>query len=197
MLLELLRVEVARDEAQLGLGGRAGDPRRMDEPLASLGRLGRAVVLRQPLDDAARASLIAFTIFPFDVPGMDAVPFDPDPHLGGGERLVVDAADLGAVERVREVGAELLDVEVVDAAADLLVDGEADADRRVLDLGMRREVRDRAHDLGDAGLVVGAEQRRAVRRDDVVARRARRGSGSRSARSTLRGSPGSTMSPPS
>ena len=101
--------------------------------------------------------------------GMDAVSFDADPHLGGGEGLVVDPADLGAVERVREVGAEPLDVEVVDAPADLLVDGEADADRCMVDVGMRREVRDRTHDLGNAGLVVGTEQRRAVRRDDVVA----------------------------
>src|SRR6266487_2707338 len=35
VLLELLGVEVARDEAQLGLGGRARDPRRMNEALAS------------------------------------------------------------------------------------------------------------------------------------------------------------------
>ena len=64
------------------------------------------------------------------------MPLDADPHLGGGERLVVDPADLAAVERVSEVGAEPFDVEVVDAASDLLVDGEADADRRVLDLWM-------------------------------------------------------------
>ena len=57
---------------------------------------------------------------------------------------------------------------MVDAPADLLVDGEADAQRRVLDLWMRDEVRDGAHDLGHACFVVGAEQRRAVRRDDVV-----------------------------
>ena len=114
MLGELLRVEVARDEPELGLCGRAGDSRRVDEPLASLGRLGRAVVLREPLDDVRR-ELDRVHHLVLRRPGMDAVSFDADPHLGGGERLVVDAADLGAVERVREVGAELLDVEVVDA----------------------------------------------------------------------------------
>ena len=51
---------------------------------------------------------------------------------------------------------------MVGAARDLLVDREADADRRVLELGMAFEVGDRGHDLGHAGLVVGAEQRRAV-----------------------------------
>ena len=101
---------------------------------------------------------------------MDAVSLDPDAYLGGRERLVVDAADLRAVERVREVGAELLDVEVGDPTPHFLVDGEADTDGSVLDLRVRREVGDRAHDLGDACLVVRAEQRRAVGRDDVVAR---------------------------
>ena len=60
---------------------------------------------------------------------MDAVSLDPDPYLGGRERLVIDAADLRAVERVREVGAELLDVEVGDPTPHFLVGGEADADR--------------------------------------------------------------------
>ena len=55
-----------------------------------------------------------------------------------------------------------VEVEVVGAARDLLVDGEADADRSVRRAGIPLQVRDRGHDLGDAGLVVGPEQRRAV-----------------------------------
>ena len=73
-----------------------------------------------------------------------------------------------AVERVGEVGAELVEIEEVRPPARLLVDGEADADRRPWRLGMARQPRDRRHDLGHAGLVVGTEQRRAVARDDVV-----------------------------
>src|SRR5260370_6624264 len=46
---------------------------------------------------------------------------------------------------------------------------EPDPDRSVRDLGMLRQVFDRRHDLGDAGLVVGAEQRGARGGDDVVA----------------------------
>ena len=100
---------------------------------------------------------------------MDAVAFDPDADLGGGERLVVDPADLRAVERVGEVGAEVVDLEMVDTPANLLVDGEAHADRSVLDLSVGGEVRDRAHDLRDARLVVRAQKCRPVRGDDVVA----------------------------
>ena len=58
---------------------------------------------------------------------MDAEALDLDPHLRRRERLVVDAPDLGPVERVREVGTERLDVEVVDAPSDLFVDGEPQA----------------------------------------------------------------------
>ncbi len=74
-----------------------------------------------------------------------------------------------AVHRVGEIGAELFQVDLVDAAADLLVRREQDFDRAVLDLGMVEQELRGVHDLGDAGLVVGAEQRGAVGRDDVVA----------------------------
>ena len=90
-------------------------------------------------------------------------------HLGRGERLVVDAPDLRSVERVREVRAKCRDVEVVDAASDLFVDREADADRRVLDLGVLRQICDGGHDFGDTRFVVRSEQRRSVGRNDVVA----------------------------
>ena len=57
---------------------------------------------------------------------------------------------------------------MVGAARDLLVDREADANRRVRLAGIPLQVRDRGHDLGDARLVVGAEQGRAVGGDEIV-----------------------------
>ena len=51
------------------------------------------------------------------------------------------------------------------------------------------QVRDRGHDLGDAGLVVGSEQGRAVRGDEIVADLPL-SRGSSSGSSTTRGSPG-------
>ena len=53
--------------------------------------------------------------------------------------------------------AEGLDRKVDDAAADLLVRVEGDLHRPVRDVGLRDEVGDGCHDLGDAGLVVGSE----------------------------------------
>ena len=115
------------------------------------------------------ASLIALTSCPLAVPGMRRAAADRHGHPRRVERLRLDLAQLRAVERVGVAGAEALDVEMVGAARDLLVDGEADADRRVLELGMALQICDRGHDLRHAGLVVGAEQRRPVGGDDVVA----------------------------
>ena len=58
---------------------------------------------------------------------------------------------------------------MVDARADLLVGGEADADLTVFDIRVPGEVSEREHDLGDAGLVVGPEEGRPVGRDEVLA----------------------------
>lgn len=99
--------------------------------------------------------------------GADAV--DGDGGAVGGERLVLDAARALAVHRVAEIGAQLLDVDIVDAAADLFIRREQDLDGAVLHVGIVDEEIRGIHDLGDAGLVVGAEQRGAVRGDDVVA----------------------------
>ena len=67
-------------------------------------------------------------------------PCDRHRRQVGGERLAVDLAGAAAVERVGDVGAELLQVDVIDAVADLLVAGEADADRAVRNLRMRRQI---------------------------------------------------------
>ena len=50
-----------------------------------------------------------------------------------------------------------------------LVGGEADAQARMRHLGMGLDPGDHLHDLGDARLVVGAQKRRAVREDHVLA----------------------------
>ena len=67
------------------------------------------------------------------------------------------------------LAAELLDVEVVGAHAYLLVGVEGDAYLAVLDVGVLLQVDHGLYDLGDAGLVVGAEQRVAVGDDEVFA----------------------------
>jgi len=73
------------------------------------------------------------------------------------------------VDRVRRGDAEGVDREVDDAAPDLFVGVERDLHGPVREVGVRVQVRDCGDDLRDAGLVVGAEERRAVGRDQLVA----------------------------
>ncbi len=113
------------------------------------------------------SSLTAFTSRALRRPRVDADALDREPELVRGERLDLELAEPRPVERVGEVGAEGVEVEVVGALADLLVDRERDARggaRRVV----VEEVRDRRHDHRDARLVVRAEERRAVARDQVL-----------------------------
>ena len=72
------------------------------------------------------------------------------------EILVFQFALHAAVDRVGEVGPECLDVEVIDAASDLLIGREADADFAVFHFGVGQQVFGRCHDLRYTGFVVGA-----------------------------------------
>ena len=87
----------------------------------------------------------------------------------GVEALVLHAAQDVAVDGVAVRGAEGLDVEQAAAVADFLVGGEAHRDARVADRGVLDGAGQVAHDLGHAGLVVGAEQGGAVGAHDVAA----------------------------
>jgi hypothetical protein len=73
-----------------------------------------------------------------------------------------------AVDGVRGDRAEGVDGEVDDTPADLLVRVERHLHRAVRNVAVGLQVPDRGHDLRDAGLVVGTEQRRAVGRDQLV-----------------------------
>ena len=168
MLVELRVVVVADDEVDGGALGAALDPRRVDEPLTLLGRLRREAVARQRRDE------IGGELDRVDEPAlrgawMDAVAADR--HLGALRRegLRLELAEPRAVERVGDVGAEALELEERRPAGHLLVDRERDADGRARRLGVLREVRDGGDDLRHARLVVGAEERRPVRGDEVVA----------------------------
>ena len=140
----------------------------VDEPLAAPTVVARREpVERQrgedPAGDRERVDELAGRPARVDV---DAVHGEHD--LARRERLVLQLPGLRAVERVGAARAEALDVEPERALADLLVGREAHAQRRPRELGVRRQMSDGRDDLGHPGLVVGAEQRVAARRHDVV-----------------------------
>ena len=100
--------------------------------------------------------------------GVDADAVDRQHELVRGEGLALDLAETGAVERVGEVGAECVEVEVVRAPADLLVHREGDARGRARLVLGEQAFRSRDDDR-DPGLVVRAEEGRPVARHEVVA----------------------------
>ena len=118
-------------------------------------------------------------------------------HCGqvGGEGFHVDQVAAHAVERIAGDGADFRQIEVIDAVADLLVAGEANSQRPMLDLRMFAEPIDGFHDDGHARLVVGPQQRSAVGGDQRPAAKSF-SSGLSAWRITWFGLPGRMMSPP-
>ena len=100
---------------------------------------------------------------------MDVEALDLHQRGGGVEVFALIFAHAAAVHRVGEVRAEALDVKVVRALADLLVGGEAHANFAVLQVGVGHKELAQGHDLGDARLVVAAQQGGAVGDDQLVA----------------------------
>ncbi len=80
-----------------------------------------------------------------------------------GEGFAFNRTHAAAIEGVADHGSQHSQGQMVDAAADFLIAGETEADGSVWNFGMSRQIRRRFHDDSDAGLVVTAEKRRAVR----------------------------------
>ena len=96
--------------------------------------------------------------------GVDAG--DGDDGEIGGKRLGVDFPRAEAVEGVADDGADAPDVEMLRAAADLLIAGEDKPDRAVRHLAALHEPGGGRHDHRHPRLVVGTEERCAVGGDD-------------------------------
>ena len=79
--------------------------------------------------------------------------------------FIFHASLLTAVYSIAEIGSKAGNVKVIGSFADFLVRRKGDADFSV-GKGVGDETLYHGHDLGDARLVVGAQQRRAVRRDE-------------------------------
>ena len=88
-------------------------------------------------------------------------------HIAGGgvEVLVLDLAQRAAVHGVAVVAGQLRHVQTVHAAADLLVGGEHHPH---LAVGAAVQQLHGGHDLGDAGLVIGAQQGGAAGDDQLL-----------------------------
>ena len=165
--LELVRVMVADDVAQLRRFLFARKALQVEEALVALGGfrygMGRqqAVKLHAQLDGVHHQALGGARV--------DAVAVEDDQGSGGVEVFVLDAAGHIPVHGVGKVRPKAVYVEQVRPAADLLVRGKADLHRAVRELRMGQQIFRQRHDLRDAGLVVRPKKRGAVRHDQLVA----------------------------
>lgn len=158
---------VAHDVAGARALAGGGDAKQVDEALVALGVLGAHRGGQHGMEGAEQVRGVHHAVL--RVTGVDGVSLERDGDLAGVEALPFELADGPAVDGVGERAAERLQVEEGGAVADLLVRAEADAQARVRQLRVRRQARDEPHDLGDARLVVGTQERRAVGADEVLA----------------------------
>ncbi len=165
---QALPLEVAEDEVEIGRGRRAAHLVHVDEPLAAGRRLRRQRDMRQGVDDLG-GQVQRVDQLVLGMARMDGDALHVHRRLVGRERLVDDLAPLGAVQRIREPGVQVLRQIGMDAAADLFIRREGDANRTVGQFRMLQQVAGRRHHDGHARLVVCAEQRRPAGGDDVVA----------------------------
>ena len=164
--LELVLVVLADEVAGLAGGGVPFDGDEMEEAFVAFGHLGPAGNPEREIELLEEGESIDELALGFA--RMDGESFDPDFGMGGVEVLVLDEVGIGPVDRVGVFGPEAFVVEVLGPAADFLVGGEEDAHRVVGDAFLDQFL-EGVHDDGKSGLVVAAEEGRAIGRDDGVA----------------------------
>src|SRR4029077_14799430 len=110
------------DQLERGRFQRARYADRVQKALSAFGGFRRAGRLRQALDDR-RGDLDRMLHPAFGKPGVGADAFDRDRDAIGAEGFVLDIAGAFTVDRIGEIGTELFQIDLVDAAADFLVRG--------------------------------------------------------------------------
>ena len=145
----------------------AGHLAQVVEALVALG-VGRGLGGRQQIDQLHGHENGALHLV-FGRAGVDVHAMNGDLSAGGVEVFILQLAQLAAVYGVGHRRAEARHVEVVGAAAHLLVGGKAHGNAAMGDLRVEGEILHGGHDLRHAGLVVSPQQGSAVGDDQVLA----------------------------
>ena len=162
---ELGGIVVAHDVAQLGGGHITYHAGQVEEALAALGVLGTGESGQSGME--LHGHILGVDHGILGAAGVDAETVNGHNSRGGVEVLIADLAGVLAVDGVGVGGAEALDIKQAGTLADLLVGGKADAQLAVGALLGNNALQHR-HDLGHTGLVVGAQQGRAVGGDESL-----------------------------
>ena len=166
-VLKAVAVVVADDVAQRGSLDIALNAQQMIESLVTLGLLGSLIAGKHRCKLDSKPVGIHHLVFGIARMHTDAL----DAYLGTGgiEVLKLQLAQVTAVDGISPFAAELLDIEVVGAHANLLVGIESHAYVTVLHLLMVAQPAHGLYDLGNASLVVGSQQGCSVGHDEVFA----------------------------
>ena len=162
--LEAVAVVVADDIVELGLRHVAGHGVEVEEALIAVSLFRYLVRGEHGVEDHGHGGGVDHHIL--GAAGVDAYAAEGDIAGGGVEVFILDLAQRAAVHGVAVVAGQLRHVQTIHAAADLLVGGEYHAD---LAVGAALQQLHGSHDLGDAGLVVGAQQGGAIGDDQLLA----------------------------
>ena len=167
LLLELIRVVVANDVAYLCLLNRALDAHAVEEALVVLSKLRTLLRRKQGVELARYVDGVNHLVLSHAWVHVTA----RDLNLGtcSVEVLILKLALHATVHGVCKVGSELLHVEVVDTATNLLVGGEAHTNLAVRELRVCHEPLHSGHNLGNTSLIICAKKRCAVGVNEGVA----------------------------
>ena len=164
-------VKVSQDVGERDVGGSALDVRGVIETLAALRVLGALEGGDELLELGRNRDGVDHHVL--GAARVDHHAADRNRGLAGREALVVELAKGLAVHGVAPASAKGVEVEQLRAMTDLLVGNKGHLDRRVRQLGICHEPGEKRADLRNAGLVVGGEERGAVRADDVLTNKLR------------------------
>ena len=164
---QLRRLERAEQDVELDFFDTAGELVRVEEPIAAVVRFG--ATLDGQLFDESGGDTHGVGHPVFGDRRVDVHTMDRDGRPVGRKGLDVDLVVPFAIQGVTSGYLQAVNVEFIDAAPDLLVASEADADWPMREVRMLHHAMDRLHDDRHARLVVGPEQGRAVGGDDRLA----------------------------
>ena len=142
----------------------------MDEALISFGVLGAHRRGQHRVEIAEEVGRVDHATL--RIARMDGVSAECSGDLAGVEALPFQLTDRATVDGVGIRASERFDIEQRRPMPDLFIRAEADAERRVRQLGVGAQAGDERHDLGDTRFVVGTEQGRAVGANQVLAHEA-------------------------
>ena len=165
--LEAGPVVVPEDPAELGLALVPFHAAEVVEALITLGVGG--AFRRGNHGDQLRRHQTGVLHLVLGVAGVDVDPVDHDLGAGGVEILILQRSQRSAVHGVGKVRSQQVQVNRIGPSPHFLVGGDADRHPAVRQLRVLRQVGHGREDLRHARLVVGPQERRAVRHDQLLA----------------------------